>query len=365
MKIVYHHSAKWISNSPSITFITFTAIGFAKAGYEIHLVVWDNSDESTENILKNTFNQKYIPENLHIQRIKAKNKRDFYKNSFSKINKLDVDLVISRALTFLPSLIKLKSKKVKVYFEMHDLFVELIKRKDIIRRKKAKHYLTEKLFFSRLDGIICLQKAQEKIIKKHFDQKTIIAPTGLEIQDIHIDLNKRENWAYIGSFDEHKGVFDFLRSIKNYPNIPVKLIGGKSQNEIDSIKEIVNGICPNNEVVFTGWLSKSELKKELEDVKFGIIPLKDTYFNRYLTSPLKLFDYYSNQIPPIISDLDSIRDLVIDGESGFLSSWSDYSIEKILSIRDEDYLKLCNNIKVLSQDLTWEKRAKKIMESIL
>lgn len=362
MKVVYHHSGKWISNSPSITFITYTAIAFAKLGHEIHLIVWNNSTEETERILKEHFSIKDTYDSLNIHRINAKNKREFYKISFHEILNIKPEYVITRVTGFLPYLKRLKKQGMKVYFEMHDLFYDLFKRNDQIKRKKIIKYFIERKYLPELNGIICLQKAQQKIINNNFNIKTIIAPTGLFEKNIEIDPIKRSYWAYIGSFDEHKGILDFLNSIKNISDIPVKLIGAKNEKELKRIKDLASEICPKNELEVLSWLNKQELTKNLNDVKYGIIPLKNTYFNRYLTSPLKLFDYYAHKIPPILSDLDSIKDLVNDGETGFVSNWSEESLRKILKISDEEYLSICNNIEYFNKELSWENRVDKIVE---
>lgn len=367
MRVIYHHTTEWISNSPSVTFVTYAALGFAKAGFETHLIVRNKSEEETEFILKKIFNVNSNLDNLKIHRINWKNKRDYYKKSYEIIKGFDEgDIVISRALTFLPSLIKLKKIGFNVFFEMHDFYTELFQRYDIKKFKKLKHYTFEKLYFPKLDGIICLQSAQKELVDRNYRTKTLISKTGInKIADINYDeIAARKYLAYIGSFDIHKGVFDLLRSISKYPEIPLKLIGGKNKNEILKMQELSKEICPENEIIITGWLDKKQLKGELKNVKYGLIPLTNTYFNQYLTSPLKLFDYYSELIPVLVSDLPSLKDLVIDGKTGFFIDWKNVDYNKLMNIDRENYLKMCEEIKKISQELLWENRSKKLIEKI-
>ena len=71
-----------------------------------------------------------------------------------------------------------------------------------------------------------------------------------------------------------------------------------------------------SQVEISGWVEKQALQKYLEQTKLGIIPLQDTFFNRYLTSPLKLFDFFSFGIPVIASDLPTTRELIVENETG-------------------------------------------------
>ena len=45
-------------------------------------------------------------------------------------------------------------------------------------------------------------------------------------------------------------------------------------------------------------------------MSIGVIPLRDIFYNRYLTAPNKLFDYLSRAIPVVAADLPSIRDFI-------------------------------------------------------
>ena len=366
MKILYHHSAKWPSNSPSISFITYTCLGFAKAGFDIELLVWNNSESDTNTIFKEVFNLNEIPNNLIITRLDARNKHDYYRKSFNHISNNSSSHIISRALTFLPKLIALKEYGKRVFFETHDFYSELMIRRDIKKIKKIRHWFLESLYFNKLDGIISLQSAQKEKIESLYSVPIIVAKTGLfNVSDlVDIDVSKRKYWAYIGSFDKHKGIFDFLKSVKNQVNIPIKLIGGKSEHEINNMLKESKKICPHHEIKIIPWLNKNDLKKELVDVKFGVIPLKENYFNSYLTSPLKLFDYYTELIPPIVSDLPSLNDLVIDHKTGFKVDWDEDSTSRLNSIQDQSYLELINNIKIFNESLTWQQRANDIVEGL-
>ena len=50
----------------------------------------------------------------------------------------------------------------------------------------------------------------------------------------------------------------------------------------------------------------------------AVVPLPDVLMSRYFTSPLKLFDAMAAGTPLVASDLDSIREILRDGENGVL-----------------------------------------------
>jgi len=76
----------------------------------------------------------------------------------------------------------------------------------------------------------------------------------------------------------------------------------------------------------------------------GLVPLSDTPFNRFVTSPLKILDYFARSLPVIASDLPPIREYVEHEKHGLLFKPDDpESLANAL-----DHYVACNGFEVMS-----------------
>jgi glycosyltransferase involved in cell wall biosynthesis len=374
LKIAYVHTGQWPSNSPSFTFVTLNAIGLSAEFDQSYLFVKKNSEDDINKILLDSFNL-LKPSNLSINRIihnSIINSNLFYYRKVVKIltnliesNKLDV--VITRNSSFLKYLVPLKKKYgVHIYFESHDFYADLSLRDDINVKKKKHSEKNERKYIPHVSGILCLQTAQKKLYNENFPTvKSFVARTGLhEINNIN---NEKTYLTYIGSLDKHKGLLQLLQALNLSKTKPrLLIVGGKSSSEIIEIeKQIENNYNPEL-VEVTGWIDRNNLANYLKQTAIGIIPLTGTFFNKYLTSPLKLFDYYSYCIPVIATDLPTTRELIIEGKTGLF--FEDGNINDLANKID----KLFSNKNIIdnmrsevysfANNLLWRNRARILKE---
>jgi len=377
VKIAYVHSGKFPSNTPSMTFILFNAIGLSQSFEKVFLMVKNNLLKTTEEILTDEYGIK-LPTNIIVERIRIlfniKSSAIYYFLAYKKLKKIipsdGLNAVITRNIKFLPWLIRLKKKYgVKIYFESHDLY----SRKLLPDSGESKITLNSKLemkYIPLLDGVFCLQETQLRLYKELFKEydKFYLARTGIN-KVIKVDFNGRKNLAYIGSFDEHKGI-GLLIEVFSEIECPHKLllIGGKTQKEIDAVKKIIAKYKAEDKIFVTGWISKNEIQKYLASTIIGIVPLEPTFFNTYLTSPLKIFDYFSYGIPILASDLPTIRELILENEMGTFyepSKKVDMKRKLIGMLNDLKSLeKMSMNIYKYAEKMTWANRAQIIFSVI-
>jgi len=323
MKIAYIHTGLFPSNSPSITFATGNAVSLADKFDCCYFFIKRNSSISAKEILEKNFDLPH-PENLKTIRIKPKLKTNYFyfKKIYRIIKKLvkknELDAVITRSVTFLPYLAKLKNNfSIPVYFESHDFYADLSLRTDINQKKKLRYQRLEKKYLPKITGILCLQLAQKQFYEKLFsEQKIFVARTGIN-KIVMKPFSDRSYVTYVGSLDPHKGVDILIKALSLTKSQPrLLIVGGKNKKEKQNILKLVKKYYSASQVEISGWVEKQALQKYLEQTKLGIIPLQDTFFNRYLTSPLKLFDFFSFGIPVIASDLPTTRELIVENETG-------------------------------------------------
>ncbi|MDP8232164.1 MAG: glycosyltransferase, partial [Candidatus Zophobacter franzmannii] len=274
-------------------------------------------------------------------------------------------------VTFLPFISKLKKiLSCKVYLETHDFFTDLTLRTDINTSKKLRQQRFERKYIPTLDGVFCLMDSQIELYRQYYpNTRFILARTGLTKFRVDKKRNERDSLGYIGSLDIHKGVrniFSIASMTKTKP--PVIVIGAKSKAEKERFIEEASKLYDSSKVSVYLWQDKKSLLELMNRMKLGFVTLEDTFFNQYLTSPLKLFDYYSKQIPVVGTKIGTLSELVRDGSTGYLYSIGSEKeiaekIDKLYS-DDELYASIQDNIDKFCDELTWDVRAKVIAEEI-
>jgi len=377
MKIIYLNKIKFPSNMPATVFSTFNAYAFAQNNVESYFIARKNTDEPSEKVLEQYFDVKPLP-NFHIELFSAKFAKQesnefFYLRALNWIVKKhriqNFDYIITRDPAFLPYLFLLKMlTKIKIVYQSHNFYVDLKKRPDLNPANKIKHHILERLFIPFLDGMLTLQKSQKEIYQQYFKIPIFAGHPGLiAIQYTPIDRFTKKQIAYIGSFQAFKGIELVVNAFSKAreKNWRLLLIGGRDDKEIRSAKELLKKYGIESQSKITGWLSYLELKKYLSNVSVGILPLRDTFYNRYLTAPSKLFDYLSFGIPIIASDLPSIRNFIANEREGYLvkpGCIEEFSngMKKVLENRQE-YERFSKNVYQTAEKFLWEKCGKRMI----
>lgn len=376
MKIAYVHNGFWPSQSPCFTFTTMTALALSGQTEKTYFFIRKNAPESPDQVLWKNFSLS-LPPNLNIYPIsssrilKAHNfyYQKVYKSLKTLIGEKQLSAVFSRNTTFLPYLIKLKERfGLPVYFESHDFFADLAIRDDVDTKREREMRL-ERKYLNRLTGLICLHNTQKEIYQKFFpDLKIIVAGTGL-LPAPDEPNSVKKHLGYIGSLDKHKGVVQIFKAAARSKVKPsILIIGGKSSQEINQFRLLANKYYSADKVIITGWVDKKKVYSCLTKIRVGILPLEDTFFNRYITSPLKLFDFFSHSIPVIAPDFPTMRELISSKKTGIFYDSHNIS-EMALAIDqlfgdEELYFSMQNYIDNYKMNLAWSRRAETLIDSM-
>jgi glycosyltransferase involved in cell wall biosynthesis len=267
----------------------------------------------------------------------------------------------------LPLLAKIKQNlNIPSYYETHDFFADLSLRDDINISKRKRHEKLENEFIPKISGVICIQNSQKKLYEKHFpNMKIVVARTGL-FKNNEFDTSQRKYLGYIGSLECHKGVDSLIKAAsESITKPPLLIIGGKNKREVTRVIKIASEFGYLDKLQITGWTDKKSLEVYAKQIRVGCIPLQDTFFNRYITSPLKLFDYFGYGIPVISADLPTMRELIIENETGVFYKPDNVTqltkrIDELFS-NDVKYKKMAESVYRYADNLLWEKRAEKIL----
>lgn len=375
MKIAYVFSSGWPSNEAGISFTSYTCWGLAKADEknQIFFVVAKNTEKQPEKMMQDYFSVTK-PNNLTIDLIDNKSllpdSVKFYLKAYARLKQLikedNLDAIITRTVSFLPFLLRLKNKfGVKVFFEAHNFY---LKEELKASKPKRKRSFFQKKFLPQVDGIIAhqtelIKQYQQEIPK----QRYCLARTGIREITKADDLWEREYLGYIGSIDGRKRVADILKALTKIEdeNLKLLIIGGKTENRINKFLDLAEQLGIKDRVKITGWVDRSEVEKYLRQIKIGLVPLEDTFFNRYLTSPMKIFNYFSHGLPVIGSDLPPVREIVTDDCGLFYNNQQELvaAINKLNS-KQKLYQEFSQNVFTRAEDLLWEKRGARLLEFI-
>ncbi|MBD3276184.1 MAG: glycosyltransferase [Candidatus Marinimicrobia bacterium] len=366
MQIIYIHTTNIDSHSTSANFVINNVYSLADLHDNVHLFIMNSSSESAEKLIEDKFNYRKPPSlTIHDYHGKEDKHFSFYRFTIRELKRIENNesIVVTRTLGMLPHLF-FAGRKVysKIFFETHDFFYDLSLRNDIKRIKKLKYSLFERLFFKRLDGLICLNKYQKALYEKYIPSLDIkVFPTGLKNQTEN-NLAQEPYLIYAGSFKESKGFHNIFR-LAELLNADHKIwiAGARDDNEKNAALEEVQKRNLSHKIDILPWMSKSDLRAYFSRAKMGLLPVSDTFFNRHLTVPLKLLDYYSYNLPIIATDSALLRDWVIDHETGILVQWDNLersieAIEKFLTNEDQ-YDEMVNNVARMTNQHTWAQRS--------
>jgi len=303
---------------------TLLAYGFAHNGQQS--VIYFNSDEPAKQQDISDYFMLEPLEDFEILTVSDKwsfftaNKIFYNRVTKSIINQAqNFDIVITRNPDFLPYLHKIrKYTGCKIVYQTHNFFM-----KDDFKRARAvdpSHFKYEQKWVPGLDGLLCLNSSQMELYRKYVDIKMIESSPGAFQVTQPKDNFENSIVLYVGSFLPEKGIEMMLETFATLKNEKAKLIlaGGRDAQEIAYAQSLSQKYGLSNKIEITGWLNYRDLAKVLSIATIGVVPMKDTFFNRYLTAPNKLFDYLSYGIPVVCSNLPSIKDFIKDGREALL-----------------------------------------------
>ncbi len=368
MRVFYAHSDNWIGTSPGVTFMTMTGLGLARAGAETHLIVPGISEGDTADLLRSHFAEE-LPAGLTLHRLTSGH-RAFLSAAVQRIVSLvqPQDVVITRSLSLLPGLLRLRSRAgFRCYFESHDCYFAPWQRDDVSLWATWKPMLRERWHLPRVDGLICLRQTQAEIYRRHLGPNVPIhvVPTGYSATNqIPRTWSSTPVLAYLGSLCSHKGLDNVARLAAAHPSAQALIIGGKNEREIAETRALFSARgCPPERVRITGWIDKHRMAIELATAHWGICPLHDTYFNRYLTSPVKIHDYFAEGLPVVTSDLPCLRELVTDGQDGLIVDWQrpEQIAERLSGVERPSYDQMCQRSQARASAWTWVDRGRELI----
>lgn len=379
MIIVWVNKRNWKTPGPIVNMALHNASSFAQLGYETHLCIGAGVSTNTPEDLKHFYGIEPM-ENFVVHRIPryrllgATYSWSVFLIAYQLIKQLaqkDAVSVFTRESGFLffLSLLCKRYKNVKGFYELHDLYADL----SWVKEKKSGHYrewIYEHLLLPKISGIVCITRAQQKLYKDIFpDIPSCAFPLGTKPMPSTFsseEKRKRRTLMYVGHMHGDKGI-DFLLKAAGQlsrENIRIVFLGGKPE-KISALKKRAKALGVDGHVRFDPFQPPEEMHRAMAlEASLGIVMLKDTYYNRYLTCPVKALDYLSHGIPAIGSDIPSVREVLEDAGTYISPDHMDGFIDAVLGLLNhpERYAEMSQRSKKRAVEISWQMRAKTLSD---
>ncbi len=286
--------------------------------------------------------------------------------------------VLTREGSFLPRLCWLGLRfRARMFYEIHDYYADLRWRKregQRIKIQDMRQQWLERIFLPRLNGLICITEAQQFLYKKNFPKVPSVALLlGTDPDRESIDHESRRalrRAVYVGRLSRGKGLELMLRAAHSLRdrNIRFAFWGGNPE-QIARLRTRAEGMGIGESVESVSTRSPEGLREALaRQASVGLLPLEDSFYNRYLTCPVKALDYLSHGLPVVASDLESCREVLgSDGAGHFFPPGDERlladALAKLLD-NPERYAHAAAVASHRAQEISWKARAEKLLRFV-
>lgn len=282
------------------------------------------------------------------------------------------DMIYSRDLL---TLFILQGKGIPFAYEAHSFSKNNI---NIILEKRI--FMSKNFKFL---GVISRALKEEYLSKypKILKGKILVIPDGADlplkpkdIKDKDMTMKEfnvnRPQIGYVGHLYKGRGIDIVLETSKKLPNYDFHIIGGEEKD----IQYWSNRIGNQKNLFFHGFVPNYKLFKYYEKIDILLAPYQKavsigngkTDTSKWM-SPMKIFEYMSYKKCVISSDIEVLKEVLIDRYNALLvdpTSIDDWVNTIVEAVNDVDlYKRVSNNAyNDLVNKYTWAKRAKTILK---
>ncbi|NLH49526.1 MAG: glycosyltransferase family 4 protein [Myxococcales bacterium] len=379
MKIVYLHTDPLPSPMAGSVFALSTAVGLAKAGHETVLIMPRNRRTVAEALeyygVKPPENLRILlpaPPAIELGSWRIAYSRRFFRAAFKLLQTeaVGADGIIVRTLTLAQYLSRHELPAPLVY-EMHDWYADIERKWSgaewMIDGKKLRRerflQAVEKETIPRLAGVIALRRATGELMRQCYPAARVeVVPTGLDAPAALPAVSAEPVVVYAGQLHKHKGLQLLFEALKLAPDLRAIIVGGG--DPLADLKAEAARLGVEARVEFTGHVPAAAVREHLSRGRVGVLPMRDCFFNRVLTSPLKIMEYYAAGLPVVTVDAPVTREVVEPEQTGLLAPFDDPAAlagaMRRLCLDGELHARCRARIEQLLPDLSWTRRGERI-----
>jgi len=381
MKLVYIAPISLLNDWAHTVQIMKMCEAFSKNGIEVELVV------PNRKVYHNMDLDKTDPfEYNHIEKIFKITKLPFIDLFYGNPSGI---LYLIRIFTFL------LSARIYLTFKDYDVLYTRDYRskiffKDIYLEQhsfpKASSFLN-RFVYKKVAGLIVLTSfIKEKILNLGINQnKILVAPDAVRLKDFmeNISINDARSklglsindniFGYIGTLKTmgiEKGVSEAISSLDFLPeNYKLYVVGGSTEDVI-FYKNYATTKGLDRRVIFTGQVLHKTIPEHISACNVVIAPFPENEHYSYFMSPLKIFEYMASKRPMVVTDLPSLREVLVDEKTALFVPPSNPmalagAVERLVGDIELSRTISENAHREVTEKYTWEKRAGNILNFII
>lgn len=212
--------------------------------------------------------------------------------------------------------------------------------------------------------------------------KITVIPDGVDTKQFLTSLSQKEAREklglpqedkivmYTGHLYDWKGTETLILASLLIMNTKVYLVGG-TDTDILRVRESFDktpSVLSNLEVEVVGRKPHEEIPLWLAAADVLVLPnTKTSTISALYTSPLKLFEYMASGRPIVASDVPSTREVLSEEDAFWYVPDSPVSLADTVrrALNDPDARTMAERVKEKAQDYDWQKRAEKILDTIV
>jgi glycosyltransferase involved in cell wall biosynthesis len=376
MRVVWITKSEWRKPGPIVYMGLLNAASFARSGYATEFYVGAGEASDTAADLTEFYGVD-ATDNLVVRRVPADSStrtRAVYRAACADVAAMASAgthvLVLTREIGVLPALLRIRRRhrdRVAVVHETHDFYVTVhhlpSRSLSAYRRMWA-----ERSLLPRTDGLLCITEFQRALYQEHFPDLPIVAwPLGCTTQRESTPPEERRGQrraVYLGHTHRRKGLDLILgmASRLREAGVQFEILGGYREKAV-RLDAAVRAAGVDANVQATPFLEPAAMHERLSrEFSVGLVPLEDTFYNRYLTCPVKALDCLAHGIPIVGSDLPSIR--AVAGSAAVFCPPGDAGAfaRGILELLEDarTYEAACRASRERAAELSWDARAEAI-----
>lgn len=384
MKIICVHTDPLPSEMAGSVFSLSTAAGIAKAGNDTVLMM-PSAGQTIKEALRYYGIEK--PPSLKIVLPASSTiKIGFFRITYTprfyrallkqlRAEAQNADGIIVRTLRLAAYLTRAKLG-VPIFYEMHNWYADVEQKWEaarwMISDKKYKHEKSlesiEKKTLPQMAGIITMREATARLCREKYPSIPVEAASpGLEPPPVWpVKPCEEPIVAYLGQLHPHKGLEMLFDAAISKPELRLLILGGGQW--LSHWKNEVHKKGLSDRVTFKGHVPKAQVPECLAQARIGVLPMLDCFYNRFLTSPLKIMEYYSAGLPVVTVNAPVTSEIVDHERTGLLVPFDDpdalANAMKKLCFDDNLYNYCRRNIESLLPNWSWTNRGRRIEEFI-
>ncbi len=368
MKIAYLTGNRWPGREPGLSFSLHNARGFLATGADFTLILFAEENGAPEAIASQFFQGGPTPRILALRAPLLGGSRFlYYLRALHHLATTPYDVLVFRALTFLPFAARLKRwTGMPVWFEAHDFWTDPALRDGPVRGTRRRHVRLERRFVRDVDGILCVSEPQAELYRRYYpDLPVVTAETGCKPPRAPRTEPFTHTLGYVGSLTPEKYPLELVMAALaegSDRRVRFVCVGARDASQRERLERVAADFGVAERVEVHDWAHGAELARLEARMDVGVAPLSDSFLNR-IASPLKVLEYLAAGLPFVATRLGGIERLVTDGREGLLvantpSAWR-AALERMYADH-RGWADMSAHCVDTARRSSWEARAQKI-----